>query len=115
MSSEPPSADENLRAMETAAAGKAAAILNFRLYVVGNTRQSNRAIVNLRRLFDEHLPDRHRLEIINLRERPELAAADQIIAAPALVKLSPPPLRRFIGDMSDSPKILAGLGLPSPF
>lgn len=104
-------ADENLRAMEAAAAESAAACFRLRLYVIGDTQQSNRAIVNTRRLCNEHLTDRHHLEMLNLREHPELAAKDQIIAAPTLVKIGPLPLRRFIGDMSDTGKILSGLGI----
>lgn len=107
-------ADENHRAMEAAAAERAAASVILRLYVIGNTQQSNRAIVNTRRICEDHLSGRHHLEIVNLHDHPELAATDQIIAAPTLVKVAPPPLRRFIGDMSDTPKILAGLGLPTP-
>jgi circadian clock protein KaiB len=110
------SADGNHRAIEAAAAEAAAACLKLRLYVIGNTQQSNRAIVNTRRICDEHLPGRHLLEIVNLHDRPDLAAKDQIIAAPTLVKVAPLPQRRFIGDMSDTAKILGGLGLfvPSP-
>ena len=105
-------ADETLRAMEAAAARSATADFKLRLYVVGDTRQSNRAIVNVRRICDKHLAGRHHLEILNLRDHPELAASDQIVAAPTLVKICPLPLRRFIGDLSDTPKILARLGLP---
>lgn len=105
-------AEQNQRAMEAAAAQMAAADFELRLYVVGNTQQSNRAIVNTRRICDDHLPGRHHLEIVNLHEHPDLAAKDQIIAAPTLVKLAPLPVRRFIGDMSDTAKILSGLGLP---
>lgn len=105
------SADENLRAMEAASAENAAACFKLRLYVIGDTQQSNRAIINTRRICNEHLADRHHLDILNLREHPELAAVDQIIAAPTLVKIGPLPLRRFIGDMSDTRKILSGLGL----
>jgi circadian clock protein KaiB len=108
-----PAADEGHRSMEAAAARNAAADFSLRLYVIGDTQQSNRAIVNTRRFCDEHLADRHHLEIINLREHPDLAAKDQIVAAPTLVKIGPLPLRRFIGDMSDTGKILAGLGLSS--
>ena len=106
--------DEAIRAMEAAVGERAAATIRLRLYVVGDTQQSNRAIVNTRRLCLEHFPARHELEVLNLQENPELAAKDQILAAPTLVKFDPPPLRRFIGDMSDTAKILAGLGLPLP-
>ncbi len=103
--------DESLLAMERAVARKAAATFELRLYVIGVSTQSTRAIVNLRRFCQEHLEGRYRLEIFDLCERPDLAAKDQIIAAPTLVKLRPMPVRRFIGDMSNTERLLAGLGL----
>lgn len=108
-----PPADESLMAMERAVARKSAATFELRLYVIGASTQSTRAIVNLRRFCREHLEGRYRLEILDLCERPDLAAKDQIIAAPTLVKLRPLPVRRFIGDMSDTARLLAGLGLSS--
>ena len=109
----PPPPDDSHKPMEAALARKADETFVLRLYVIGTTEQSTRAIVNVRRFCTEHLAGRHRLEIINLREHPELAAKDQIIAAPTLVKLKPLPLRRFIGDVSDPARLLAGLGLSS--
>ena len=108
-----PADDEEL-AMARAIARKAAAIFELRLYVTGVSTQSTRALINLRSFCHEHLQDRHRLEIIDLCERPDLAATDQIIAAPTLVKLRPLPVRRFIGDMSNGARLLAGLGLAPP-
>ena len=110
----PPLPDDSHKPMEAALARKAGEIFVLRLYVIGTTEQSMRAIVNVRRFCTEHLAGRHRLEIINLREHPELAAKDQIIAAPTLVKLKPTPLKRFIGDVSDTTRLLAGLGLEAP-
>ncbi len=81
----------------------------MRLYVTGATTRSTRAITNLRRLCEEHLPGRYELEVIDIYQQPSLAAANQIIAAPTLVKQLPLPLRRFIGDMSDTKSLLAGL------
>ena len=81
----------------------------MRLYVTGATTRSTRAITNLRRLCDEYLPGRYRLEIIDIYQQPGLAAREQIIAAPTLVKQLPLPLRKFIGDMSDTKSLLAGL------
>jgi circadian clock protein KaiB len=80
------------------------------LYVVGTTPTSARAIVNLRKLCEEHFPGRYDLEVVDLSREPGRAAAAQVIAAPTLVKSAPPPARRFIGDMSDVSRILAGLG-----
>lgn len=108
-----PTADESLLAMERAVARSAAASYQLRLYVTGGSTQSNRAIINLRSFCQEHLEGQYHLEIIDLRERPELAAKDGILAAPTMVKLRPLPVRRFIGDMSNSARLLAGLGLSS--
>jgi len=81
----------------------------MRLYITGATARSTRAITNLRRLCDEHLPGRYELRIIDVYQQPELARDGQIIAAPTLVKMLPAPLRRFIGDMSNTRNILNGL------
>lgn len=83
----------------------------LRLYVTGTTPRSRSAIENLRRLCDEHLHGRYRLEVIDIYQHPELAGQAQILAAPTLVKQLPLPLRRFIGDLSDREQVLAGLEL----
>ena len=83
----------------------------LRLYVAGNTAASARAITNLKRICTEHLEGRYVLEVIDLYQQPKLAAGDQIVAAPTLVKRLPEPLRRVIGDMSDTAKVLVGLDL----
>jgi circadian clock protein KaiB len=79
------------------------------LYVVGTTPVSSRAIVNVRKLCDEHLSGRYDLEVVDLALDPSAASTAQIIAAPTLVKELPPPTRRFIGDMSNVERILTGL------
>jgi len=81
----------------------------MRLYVTGATPRSTRAITNLRRLCEDHFPGRYKLEVIDIYQQPRLAAEGQIIAAPTLVKSLPAPLRKFIGDMSNTQSILAGL------
>jgi circadian clock protein KaiB len=86
----------------------------LRLYVTGSTKRSTRAIETTRQICDTHLKGRHDLEVIDLYLNPEAAAREQIIAAPTLVKLLPAPLRRVIGDLSDLPRVLAGLGLGVP-
>jgi circadian clock protein KaiB len=86
----------------------------LRLYVTGSTKRSTRAIETTRQICDTHLKGRHDLEVIDLYLNPEAAAREQIIAAPTLVKLLPAPLRRIIGDLSDQPRVLAGLGLSIP-
>jgi circadian clock protein KaiB len=83
----------------------------LRLYVTGSTARSARAIETAREICDTHLKGRHELEIVDLYQCPEAAARAQIIAAPTLVKLSPDPLRRIIGDLSDRQRVLASLGL----
>jgi circadian clock protein KaiB len=86
----------------------------LRLYVSGATGRSVRAIQNLRRICDTHLQGRYELEVIDLHKNLPLARADQIIAAPTLIRRLPTPLRRILGDMSDERRVLAGLGLPVP-
>ena len=86
-------------------------MLVLRLYVTGNTLRSTRAVDNARRLLETHAAGRFELEVIDIYLHPEAAVAAQIIAAPTLVKLRPGPLRRVIGDLSDSAKVLAALGV----
>jgi circadian clock protein KaiB len=88
--------------------------LELRLYVAGDTPKSQRAIANLRGLADASLPVGHRFEIIDLLEYPELAARDQILAIPTLVRLSPLPVRKVIGDLSSTQRVLDGLGIEGP-
>jgi circadian clock protein KaiB len=85
------------------------AFITMRLYVTGATPRSSRAITNLRKLCDEYLAGRYKLEIVDVYQQPKLAREGQIIAAPTLVKSFPLPLRRFIGDMSNTANLLAGL------
>jgi circadian clock protein KaiB len=81
----------------------------LRLYVSGMTPNSMRAIENVRTICAEHLEGRYQLEIIDIYQQPIFAKEGQIVAAPTLVKELPPPLRKFIGDMSKTEKILLGL------
>ncbi len=83
----------------------------LRLYVTGTTPHSTRAIVNIRKICEEQLQARYVLDVIDISRHPTLAEGDQIIAAPTLIKQLPLPLRRFIGDMSQTERILLGLGL----
>lgn len=93
--------------------GKAGAgeTVKLRLYVAGQTPNSLRAIANLHRICEEHFADRYHLEVIDLYQQPQLAQVDQIIAVPTLVRQLPPPLRRIIGDLSDTERVLVGLDL----
>jgi circadian clock protein KaiB len=81
----------------------------LKLYVTGQTARTQRAIQNLRRLCEEDLTGRYKLEVIDVLEHPELAEADRILATPTLIKQLPPPLRRVIGDLSDRERVLVGL------
>jgi circadian clock protein KaiB len=83
----------------------------FRLYVAGTNQNSFHAIKSLRRLCEEVLPGRVELEVVDLYQQPNLAKRDQIIAVPALVKISPLPRRVLIGDLSDRERVLDGLGI----
>jgi circadian clock protein KaiB len=83
----------------------------LRLYVAGLTPKSTLAVTNIKKICEEHLAGRYSLEVIDLYKRPALADGEQIIAAPTLLKKLPLPLRRFIGDMSNTEKILVGLDL----
>jgi circadian clock protein KaiB len=83
----------------------------LRLYVTGSTPRSTRAISNIRKICEEYLEGRYDLEVVDISQHPALAEGEQIIAAPTLIKQLPLPLRRFIGDMSQTDHILLGLDL----
>jgi circadian clock protein KaiB len=85
----------------------------LRLYVTGSTLRSTRAIDNLKRVLESELPDSYELEVVDVYEHPEAAAEHQILAAPTLIKLQPEPVRRIIGDLSDTERVLRGLDLPA--
>jgi circadian clock protein KaiB len=90
-------------------------IIELRLYIAGQTRKSIAALTNLRRICDEHLAGRYRVEIIDLMENPQQAQHDQIVAIPTLVRRLPEPIRRIIGDLSNSERVLVGLEVePKP-
>jgi len=101
----------DLAALEAAAAAHHKARYVLRLYVTGTTLHSSRAIVNIRKICEEHLQGRYELEIVDISVRRTLVEGEQIIAAPTLIKKLPLPLRRFIGDMSQTERILLGLDL----
>jgi circadian clock protein KaiB len=84
---------------------------NLRLYIAGQTPKSAAAIANLNAMCKQHLAGRYLIEVIDLRENPQLAAGDQILAVPTLVRRLPPPLKRIIGDLSNSEKVLVGLDI----
>jgi circadian clock protein KaiB len=84
---------------------------NLRLYVAGQSPKSLRAFTNLTRLCEEYLPARYTIEIVDLVENPQLAAGDEIVAIPTLVRRLPSPMRKIIGDLSDDDRVLVGLQL----
>ena len=84
-------------------------VIELRLYIAGQTRKSIAALTNLRRMCEEHLAGRYRVEVIDLLENPQQAQHDQIVAIPTLVRRLPEPIRRIIGDLSNSERVLVGL------
>ena len=83
----------------------------LRLYVAGTTPRSVAALANLRRICEEHLAGKYSIEVIDLLERPQLARGEQIIAIPTLERRLPEPVRKIIGDLSNTERVLIGLDL----
>jgi len=83
----------------------------LRLYVAGQTPKSLTAFSNLKKICESHLKDRYRIEVIDLMEQPQLSKGDQILAIPTLVRKLPVPVRKIIGDLSDTERVLVGLDL----
>ena len=102
-------AEDFERAIARAARGKQKYVL--RLYVTGSTPRSAKAIQNIRALCERHLAGRYELEVIDIYQQPVLAKGEQIIAAPTLIKKLPAPLRKVVGDFSDSERVLMGLDI----
>jgi len=91
----------------------------LRLYIAGHTQKSSLALANLKRICQEHLAGRYEIEVVDLKTHPNLAAGDQIIAIPTLVRILPPPIKKLIGDLTSEHRVLIGLDLrprtaPSP-
>lgn len=83
----------------------------LRLYVAGQTPKSMTAFANLKKLCEDHLAGKYRIEVIDLLKNPQLAKGDQIFAIPTLVRKLPQPLKRVIGDLSNTERVLVGLDL----
>ena len=96
------------------ARGSAGEVWELRLYVAGQTPKSLAAFTNLKKLCEEHLPGRYQIEVVDLLENPQLAAGDQIVAIPTLVRKLPEPLRKIVGDLSNAARTLVGLQLRTP-
>ena len=82
---------------------------DLRLYVAGQTPKAIRAFANLRKICEEHLAGRYRIEVIDLLEDPQLGRGDQILAIPTLVRRLPEPIKKIIGDLSNEERVLVGL------
>jgi circadian clock protein KaiB len=91
----------------------AAEIWELRLYVAGTTRRSVAALANLKRICEEHLVGLYRLEVIDLLVEPHRAQTDQILAIPTLVRTLPEPIKKIIGDLSDTERVFVGFNLRS--
>ena len=83
----------------------------LRLYIAGQTPKSIKAFANLKKLCEEHMAGKYRIEVIDLIQNPQLAAGDQILAVPTLVRRLPEPVRRIIGDLSNTDRVLVGLDI----
>ena len=83
----------------------------LRLYIAGQTPKCVRAFINLKQICEDHLADRYRIEIVDLLENPQLARGDQILAVPTLVRQLPEPVKKIIGDLSNTERVLVGLDL----
>lgn len=86
-------------------------IWELRLYVAGQTARSVAALANLKQVCEDHLSGRYQIEVIDLLKDPQLARGDQIVATPTLVRKLPEPIRRIVGDLSNTDRVLVGLQL----
>jgi circadian clock protein KaiB len=84
---------------------------NLRLYVAGHSPRTITALANLKKICEEHMPNHYEIKVIDLLENPKLAAGDQIIAIPTLVRKLPKPLKKIIGDLANEERVLVGLDL----
>ena len=100
-----------MEGLKQAGSGARQAKYLLRLYVSGSTSKSALAVENIKRICEQHLKDRYDLEVIDIYQQPNLAREEQIVAVPTLIKRSPPPLRRLIGDLSNLKEVLVGLDL----
>jgi circadian clock protein KaiB len=104
-----------VRRLSSALQRPTAKLWQLRLYVAGQTPKSLAAFSNLKTICESHLNGSYRIEVIDLMERPQLSKCDQILAIPTLVRKLPQPVRKIIGDLSDTNRVLVGLDLrPNP-
>ena len=107
------SAESESRASQSETRHSVKKVWELRLYVAGQTSRSLAAFANLKRICEEHLPHAYKVEVIDLLENPQLSAGDQILALPTLVRKLPPPVKKIIGDLSNTERVLVGLNLRS--
>ena len=103
----------DMSTVETAVNGPGGELWELRLYVAGQTRKSMTALANLKRFCEEHLAGKYKLEVVDLLEDPQRAQTDQILAIPTLVRKLPEPIRKIIGDLSNTERVLVGFDLRS--
>ena len=103
--------NKTVRKRSSVANGRPAKVWQLRLYVAGQTPKSLAAFSNLKKICENHLRGRYRIEVIDLVEQPQLSRGDQIVAIPTLVRKLPVPVRKIIGDLSDTERVLVGLDL----
>ncbi len=104
-------ANSATEAFEKALKDKSGKHYVLRLYVTGSTSKSVRAVRNIKKICDEHLGGRYELEVVDVYQQPGEAKREGIVATPTLVKRLPPPLKKFIGDLSDLKQVLVGLDI----
>jgi circadian clock protein KaiB len=97
--------------VEKKGAGKLQKEWDLRIYVAGETDRSKAAIENLKKVCEEHLKGRYNIEVVDLTKHPQLAAEEQIFAVPTVVRKLPAPLKKLIGDLSATEKVLVGLDI----
>jgi circadian clock protein KaiB len=102
---------KTVKKRESAAEADAKALWQLRLYVAGQTPKSLQAFANLQRICEEHLTGMYEIEVVDLSKNPQLAKGDQILALPTLVRKLPQPVRKIIGDLSNTERVLVGLDL----
>jgi circadian clock protein KaiB len=90
---------------------RAQKVYELRLYVAGQTPKSITAFANLKKICEEHLAGQYHIEVIDLLKHPQLASGDQILAIPTLVRKLPPPIKKIIGDLSNTERVIVGLDL----
>lgn len=94
-----------------AKAAPAAEVWILKLYVAGQTKKSIAAFANLKKICDDHLAGKYRIEIVDLLKNPTLAKGDQILAIPTLVRQLPPPVKKLIGDLANTARVMVGLDI----